>query len=92
MRLIRQSKCENSPAFSLEWEKAGEFSCLWPNRALSFLADVVPCGRVEGCRASFPQSLIRYLLGRDGCLPVLVARGTSMKPVDQGCGAGGGHV
>lgn len=35
---------------------------------------------MEGCRASFQQSLIRYLLGGDGCLPVLVARGTSMKP------------
>ena len=44
---------------------------------------------MEGCRASFPQSLIRYLLGGDGCLPVLVARGTSMKPSAQGGGAGG---
>ena len=47
---------------------------------------------MEGCRASFPQSLIRYLLGGDGCLPVLVARGTSMKPSAQGGGAGVGHV
>ena len=90
MRLIRQSKCENSPAFSLEWEKAGEFSCLWPNRVLSFLAIVIPCGRMEGCRASFQQSLICYLLGGDGCLPVLVARGASMKPSAQGGGAGAG--
>ena len=70
--------------------RLGSFLVFGPTWALSFLADVVPCGRVEGCRASFQQSLIHYLLGGDGCLPVLVARGTSMKPVDQGGGAGGG--
>ena len=92
MRLIRQSNAKTPRLSLLNGRRLGSFPVFGLTRALSFLADVVPCGRVEGCRAAFPQSLIRYLLGGDGCLPVLVARGTLMKPSAQGGGAGAGHV
>ena len=38
---------------------------------------------MKGCRASFLRSIIRYLLGYDDFLSVLVVRGIPMKPLGQ---------